>query len=354
MQMPAFLPLADLTLQLVALAILALLACAMAFTLAAAWIRTLSNREAQRWHRLELSWEPVMLRVLTGETTEHQLHTLVRRKDRRFFVGFLLRYARRLRGVEGETVLRLAAPYLSVIVDDLQRRSPERRAYALQTLGELSVAEYSERFLEALEDASLLVAMNAAQALARHYDLAYADRLLRSMERFENWSLRYLAAMLANMGPESASKLRATLSDPSRPPRVRAVVARTLTSLSDHQSLDIATQIIESNNENDLVISALGLIEKVGGPEQLPAVRRLLESTDPAIRAHAVTTLARLGAPEDVDLVRRQLDDSSNWVALHAAEGLEEMGQVELLASLGASDHPRALAAREVIWKAIV
>jgi len=36
MQMPAFLPMADLTLQLVALAILVLLACAMAFTLAAA------------------------------------------------------------------------------------------------------------------------------------------------------------------------------------------------------------------------------------------------------------------------------------------------------------------------------
>jgi hypothetical protein len=29
------------------------------------------------------------------------------------------------------------------------------------------------------------------------------------------------------------------------------------------------------------------------------------------------------------------------------------MGQVELLAGLGASDHPRALAAREVIWKTI-
>ncbi len=346
---PAF-PFSDQTLQFVTVAILILLACALAFTLAAAWLRSVNNREQRRWHRLETTWEPLLLQVLAGEQTEGDLQALVARKDSRYFVSFLLRYARQLRGAEGDAVLRLAAPYLDVLLDDLRSRSPERRAYAVKTLGALSVARYRDQFLRALSDPSLLVAMNAAQALARHYDVSFADRLLRSLERFEEWSLRYLAAMLANMGPESAEILRDAFRDSRRSPRVRAAIAMTLTTLNDILAVQTASHVVETESDTDLVVAALGLIDRVGGPDQLVAVRRLLSSDDPAIRARAVTTLARIGSPEDVQHLQTALDDANNWVVIHAAEGLAELGRRDILEAAAGSDHPRALAAREVLW----
>jgi HEAT repeat protein len=351
MEYPLGLPFSDRDFQYVTLAVLVVLACAVAFTLAAAWLRAANNRKQLRWARLQGQWEPVIIRVLAGEMPESQLRSLVPKKDERYFVGFLLRYARRLKGVEHDAVLRLAVPYLSTIARDLGHRSPELRARALQTLGELSILDYSNEFLQALNDPSPLVAMNAAHALARHYQPAHAVRLIRCLERFEEWNIRYLAAMLANMGPESAQVLRDAFRDRSRPPRIRAVIALTLASLNDAGSVDLATQVIEAERQTDLVIAALTLIEKVGGSEQLPAVRRLLESTDFAVRARAVTTLAALGTAEDTARIRSGLDDESNWVALHAAQGLRDMGRVDLLEELASSDHPRAVAAQEMLWE---
>ncbi len=345
------LPFSDRSFHIVTAAVLLLLACAVAFTLAAAWLRLRNARLAERWQRLEAVWEPVVLAVISGESVASEFYRKVRKKDSRYVADFLLRYARQLRGAERDSVTRLASPYLSLLASELKARSPEKRAYALRTLGELSVARHSAEFLQALDDPSPLVAMNAFQALARHYDVAYAESLLRALERFEFWSSRYLAAMLANMGSESLQALRAAYGDPKRPARVRAVLAVTLTNLNDARSAGIAARTLETESQIDLIVASLKLVEKVGGPDQLLAVRALTTSPQPAIRAQAVTTLARLGTPEDVYRIRSALDDESNWVAIHAAQGLKALGKTDMLALLEATDHPRAIAAREVLWE---
>ncbi len=351
MDSPLGLPLSDRAFLLVAAAVLVLLACAVVFTLTAAWLRAWNVRLAKRWERLESVWEPAVLAVLAGESTEPDFHRRVERKDAQFVADFLVRYARRLKGGEREAVFRLAAPYLDTVAAHVRHRSPERRAYALQTLGVLSVARYRGEFLRALDDPSPLVAMNAFQALARHYHPSYAEQLLRALERFQYWSIRYLAAMLATMGNESLEVLRAAYADSGRPHRARAVIAVTLTNLNDARSLDIATRTLESEDQTDLLVASLGLLEKVGGDEQLPTVRRLIRSPDPPVRARAVSALARLGTAEDAEQIRSALDDASNWVALHAAQGLKEMGRDDLLALIEAADHPRAIAAREMLWE---
>lgn len=348
--MEGALPFSDRGLQLVALVTVLLLACAVAFTLAAAYLRADNIRNEKRWVRLEGMWEPIIMSVLTEEAAEGELLARVHPRDTRRFVEFLLRYARQLKGVERDTVLSLAAPHMGKIADDLNHRSPEIRARALQTLGELSVAAYSDRFLHALGDESPLVAMSAAQALARHYDPAFADRLLRVLDRFQHWSIGYLAAMLANMGPESAPRLRAVLADTTRSPQIRAAVARTLTSLRDVGSAAVASQVLRSEDHIDVIIPVLGLIEKVGGRDQLPVVRQLLRSPDHAVRARAVSTLARIGTSEDVAHIRAALDDESNWVVIHAARGLKETGRMDLLAEVAESESPGAIAAQEMLW----
>lgn len=345
------LPLSDRSFHFVTASVLVLLACSVAFTLVAAWLRLRNLRLSERWEQLEAVWEPVVLAVINGELVASDFYRRVRKKDVRYVADFLLRYASRLKGAERETVTLLAAPYLTLVASELKARSPEKRAYALRTLGELSVARYSAEFLRALDDPSPLVAMNAFQALARHYDLAYAKRLLRALERFEFWSMRYLAAMLANMGSESLGVLRAAYGDPQRPARVRGVLATTLANLNDARAAEIAARILETESQVDLIVASLKLIEKVGGRDQLPAVRTFTVSPNPAIRAQAVTTLARLGTSEDVDQIRSALDDESNWVAIHAAQGLQALGKTDMLERLEATNHPRAIAAREVLWE---
>ncbi len=345
------LPLSDRSFHIVTVAVLVLLACAVAFTLAAAWLRLRNIRLTERWHRLETEWEPVVLAVIGGEADESDFHRRVKRRDARYVADFLLRYARQLKGVERDTVTRLAAPYLDNVAAELASRSPEQRAYALRTLRDLSVVRYSAEFLRALDDPSPLVAMNAFQALARHYDVAYANKLLRALERFEFWSMRYLAAMLANMGSESLEALRAAYGDPGRPARVRAVLATTLANLNDARAAAIASRILETESQVDLIVASLRLVEKVGGRDQLTAIRALTSSPNPAVRAQAVTALARLGTPEDVTRLRSALDDESNWVAIHAAQGLKDLGQTDMLAMIEDTDHPRAIAAREVLWE---
>jgi HEAT repeat protein len=125
----------------------------------------------------------------------------------------------------------------------------------------------------------------------------------------------------------------------------------TLTSLNDLPSAEIASATIESEQQTDLVISALLLIERVGSSKHLPAVRRLVQSDDPPVRARALRVLARLGTADDVHHLRSGLEDRSHWVVLHAARALREMGRTDVLSDVANSELPAALAARELMWE---
>jgi hypothetical protein len=343
-------PFSDRALQLVVLVTFLILACALVFTFIAGWLRTRNIREERRWTRLESMWEPMLFAILTGDRKEREIYARVLRKDRRRFVAFLLGYGRQLRGVEQDTVLRLAAPYLERIAKDVRHRSPEVRASALQALGELSVTEYHAEFLHAVKDPSPLVAMIAIQALARQGEPDDAEKLLHELDRFQHWNPGHLSTILALLGPESRPILRTALADASRPARIRAVIARTLSLLTDVGSADLAGQVLEAEHDTDLIVAVLGLIEKVGGPDQLPVVRRLLHSTDQAVRALAVTTLSRIGTTDDSEHIRAALNDESPWVLLHAARALKRMGATNLLAEVAGSAHPGAVAAQEMLW----
>ena len=105
-----------------------------------------------------------------------------------------------------------------------------------------------------------------------------------------------------------------------------------------------------SETDVDLVVPVLGLIEKVGRHDHLAVVRNLLHSPDHAVRASAVSTLARIGTPADTAAIRSALEDDSNWVVLHAVRGLNEIGEVDFLSDMAASEHPGAIAAQEILW----
>jgi len=348
----------DRLLWFVALLVAVFFVSSLSLVATVAALRIRNVRRSRRWQRLETRWEPVIIGVLVGERPEAELHALVERRDQRYFVDFLLRYSTRLKGGERETVVRLAQRYLPAIARQLERRSGERRARAVRTLGELDVETYTPQIVAALRDPSPLVAITAGRALAQQRSPKLVRSLVDSLESFELWDTRFLSSLLADLGPEAMPALRAVLEDQERPARTRALAANTLERLNDLNAADIAVAVLEagaatstipSEQHVDLMVAALRLVRKVGRGEHVGTVRRMLAASNAAVRGCAVDALASVGGGDDVPLIRKAIDDESNWVVMHAVRGLKALGRVDFLQDLAASNHPRADAAREVL-----
>jgi len=233
----------------------------------------------------------------------------------------------------------------------LGSRSAEVRARAVQTLSLLGADAHRAEVRRALDDPSPLVAMVAARALARGRDPDHAAAILLHLERFDEWSPRFLAAMLASMGPDAAAPLCDTLADPSRSASARAVAADALRALHDLPAADVAAAVLGTSTDREIVAACLRLLAALGRPAHLPRIRPLLTSPDAVVRAAAIRALAGVGSADEREWLRSALEDPSPWVALEAAEGLLESGGGDILHALAASDHPRAVLARQVLHR---
>ncbi|HUH11962.1 MAG TPA: HEAT repeat domain-containing protein [Longimicrobiales bacterium] len=333
----------------VIIAVIAVSALALAFALGTAILRIRNDAVAARWARLEAAWEPLILDVLVGERPPAALHAAVRASERLNFVDYLVRFARRFRGEERALLSGLARPYLHLVEPRVRHADAEIRARAVQTLATLRLEEHEGVVVAALDDRSHLVAMTAMRMLASKEHPRYAPQVLARLERFDALSRRFLAAMLAAMGPSAAPALRATLGDRDRGERVRTTAALALALLADPQAGDAAADVVAAGAGPDLVASALRLLARVGTGAHADVVRAAAESPEEVPRAQAMATLARIGDASDLPRLRKALDDPDPWVAVRAAYALEELGGCELLRGLAVTDHPRALLAREVL-----
>ena len=336
-------------LLLLSVVIAGLSALSAAFGVATLVFRFANARKARRRGALERRWETVLLDILAGDVPADALHPLVGPRDRPFFVAVLLRLLRRLQGSERDTVIALARPHLDAIAWQLGSRSAEVRARAVQTLSLLGADAYRTEVRRALDDPSPLVAMVAARALARGRDPEHAAAILGHLEQFDGWSPRFLAAMLASMGPDAAAALCDALANPSRLASVRAVAADALRALHDLPAADVAAAVLGTSADRELVAACLRLLAALGRPGHLPRIRPLLASDDAVVRAAATRALASLGSADERQWLRSALEDPSPWVALEAAEGLLESGGADVLRALAVSDHPRAVLARQVL-----
>ena len=339
----------DRLLWVVAILILVFFLSSVLLVVAVVLLRVRNIGRKKRWERMETTWEPVILGVLVSECAEEELHELVRPGDRGYFVDFLLRYSARLKGDERDTVLHLARPYLPAIARKLNRRSAEKRARALKTLGELDPDTYMSETVAALQDPSPLVAITAARVLARRRNPEMVSELVQAMKAFELWHSRFLASVLAEFGSEVAPALRGYFEDPKHSPRTRALAAATLEQLNDLPAADVAVEVARTESDVDLLVAAARLIHRVGSGRHVAAVREMLSATNPAVRGYAVAALANIGTSEDAPLIRNAVDDESSWVVMHAVRGLKTIGRLDLLHKLVDANHPRASAAREML-----
>jgi len=194
--------LTDSALLILAAIILAILVIAILFSVYAVVLRIGSARRERLRAALKSQWEGPVLAAIADPGRADEVHALVPRKYRLNFVQFVLEYARRVRGEEQRTLRRLVAPYLDSIAERTKHPRSEVRTRAVQTLGTLGMPRYSAEVLAGLDDPSPLVSMVAARYLARPEHSELAPALMKHLHRFHGWDRRFLASMLATMGPE--------------------------------------------------------------------------------------------------------------------------------------------------------
>ncbi|MGD8289613.1 MAG: HEAT repeat domain-containing protein [Gemmatimonadota bacterium] len=324
-------------------------ALSFGFALVALLLRYFNDVSTQKTEELNETWEPAMLEVLAGSASPQALAALVDERDTDDFLGFLLGYARRLRGEEREKVRAIAEPYLPDLERRVENRSAEARGLAVQALAEMGMPRYAGVVAKALDDESPVVAMIAARGLFRPGQERYFSNVLRRLHRFTLWSRSYLASMLAGGGPATAPLLREMLADPEQPPLVRAVTTDALSILNDLGTVDVALRLIEEVDDRELLAGCLRLIRELGHREHVDRVMRFVTDSDPVIRAAAVAAIGSLGGKDDVPILQSLLDDESYWVSLQAARGLMALGELAILRRLAAGEGPWALLARQVL-----
>ncbi|MFW2340364.1 MAG: HEAT repeat domain-containing protein [Acidimicrobiia bacterium] len=307
---------------------------------------------SRRYTSLEATWEPVLLDVIDGSEPAAALHAAVAKRSIRHFLKFLVRYARLLTGSDRANVVEIAAEYLPVMIKDLSARRPATRALAVQTLATLGMESYGATIARALDDKSPLVSMVAARTLSASRRPEYVNDVLANLHRYSSWNGRFLASMLASMGPEVAPSLRAYLHADGDP-LDRSVAADALSLLTDPAAGDVATAVLQTAPHRELAAASLRLLRSVGSPEHLPTVRDYGRSRDFVLRALAMRVLGSIGEAADMVLLEKGMMDLEPWVAINSAEAMLEAGGHHRLHDIAESELPQASLAREVMMEEV-
>lgn len=328
---------------------LLLLIVVLVFMGAAGVLRLRNTRTEKRWDRLQGKWDAPIAEVLAGTRPAADLARSVGRGERLEFLDFLTRYARRIELPEREVIAELAHAHLPLVEARLAARSPEQRARAVWMIGLLDLPGRKEDVRKALDDESVMVAFVAARALVEGGDLEDAEAVLARLPRFRSWRTKYIASLLAAVGPAFAPSLRRIADDPDNLPESRMAALEALRLLHDFEAGRSAVRILERETNRDLRAGALRLIGQLADPRHLPMIRRVAKADDPMLRAQAIAALGQLGDSSDIPQLRQAVDDPSSWTVLHAATGLRNLGAVDLLHDLAISSHPRTIFARQAL-----
>lgn len=340
----------DPTLALLIAGIILFALLVVVFTIATIYIRLRNLNRQKRYERLEKTWLPVLLDVLEGERAPRYLMYQVKRRDRVFFLRFLLVYSERMRGAEvNQALYALARPFFPWVWKRLRSGWPERRAEALRMIATFALHEHGWQIVPYLRDPSPLVAMTAARSLVHEGEPEMIVPVLEQIDRFTNWNASYLASLLASADREAIPHIRDLLADGNRSQTARACAADALREVSDSAGADIAAHTLESPQGRELTAACLRLLRKVGRSEHAPVVRKLLAHPDDVIRANAMSAIGVLGREEDTASMVDGLTHPSVWVSIHAARGLVRAGRMEPLRDLARSEHQHATIARQIL-----
>lgn len=326
-----------------------MLGMSLAFFSLVLFLHARNDAREERWRDLEARWENTLLDILAGEAGDSVKRIQVEEKHILYFLHYLLRFHKTLSGDERVIIRNLAAPFLHRVAPKLKSRHAEIRARAVITLGALGMTRHETEILDALDDASDLVAMQAAVALAGTGNPGYLPRILSRFGRYRDWSSGSLVAMLASSGPASIPILRRVFEDPARPSPERAIAALTLMELDDYTAEEAAIRICASEKDPALLAATLSLIGKIGGAQAIQWIRPHRLSKDPGVRLQALRAMGKLGDKGVWDELLASMTDECPQVRIEAGVGMRNAGAKALLAEIAKSGDSRSSMARHVL-----
>lgn len=272
-----------------------------------------------------------MLQVISGEEKPRALWRLVEKRYALYFMEYLFRYSKKIKGAELDIISELSGPYIPLLIRIARRGDAEQRARAINTLSHLNLKESIGTVAEALKDKSPIVSMVAARVIAQKQYTQYAPSIVDNLHRYRPWSSNMLASILANMGAKALPVYRKALADERRPLPVRSIVAKALDYMKDVASADIAEKVIRDTHNAELLIDCLRLIADLGVPTHAETVRQMLEYDHDIVKARAIAALATVGDEGDIDRIAVYLDSPSPWLEIETARALVKLGGQEAL-----------------------
>lgn len=282
---------------------------------------------AERRKRLEAAlsrrWQPVFFHAVEGLPFEAPR---VFGRDREIILLIWIHFTESIRG---DARLRLRQLALDLKLDRtahilLKRGSIRSRMMAIVALGRMQSVEVRDQIALFVTDPSPMLSLLAARSLLQIDASRGIRTILDELVRRDDWPLRSVAAMLAEL-PRDV--LAAPLIDAVKdsPASSTSRLLRLLSTLNLGDTWDVLAPLLGNDKPVEILVAAL---KACSDPRALAAVRHLAGHEQWIVRAQAAAALGRLGNEPDGLLLQTMLGDPEWWVRYRAARALLELPSV--------------------------
>jgi HEAT repeat protein len=140
-------------------------------------------------------------------------------------------------------------------------------------------------------------------------------------------------------------------ADPASPLQTRIVIAEALGRCGAYAAADTGVRVLATESHRDLLVATLHLLGNVGMERHTAQIRLCCGAQDDVLRINAMQALRKLGGEQDLPLFRQMLEKDSNvWVARHAALALKQFGDLTTLQAIATNlQHPRSALTRQIL-----
>lgn len=281
-------------------------------------LRAATVIERQRSSDIEARWRDVLSRAAMGEP--NVVPPRIRRYERTLVLELWNAFRNLVEGPAAESLIQLAefAGIEHIATRKLDRHRLTSKLLGAQTLGFLhSNARWGD-LVKLLDDENTALSATAAAALARiNPDKAIKSIMSRLTQR-RDWPRNNLSKILALLGSERIREPFAqVLSDSDDDTQAWLLDFAPLLAPDVYD--DIATERLRESTDPRVLAGALKLVT---GRLDVPRLPWLVAHDVPFVRIQAAGALGRIGAPEHVPLLTRLLADEEWWVRYRAAQAL--------------------------------
>jgi HEAT repeat protein len=217
-----------------------------------------------------------------------------------------------------------AVPALRKLLEDTE---PDLRRSAAKALAQLGENQAEPDLLIRLQDKAPNVRRSAAEALVELYERGKDLTALRDLLNYEDSSARWLAAAaLARMGDKQALPALRKLLKSGEQKLMQDAAAR-LTRMGDKPAMPDLNDLLKVEEPKPKVWldAAAALVELYERWKDLSALRELLKFQNNSVRLYASVALARMGDKQAVPALRELLEDTEPEVRRAAGKALVEL-----------------------------